>query len=129
MRSISLLVLLFSLLSGSLSAQDFDQRLLEAYSLEELKTMEQNNPQELILMEKFAHNGFLVMDYPKEKKGALDPSTALKISDLTEFNPLAFSLKPHDHARIYYPIVGEPGKMIAILPRTELAKLSIEKSK
>ena len=106
--------------TGTLSAQDFDNRLLAGFSLEELEAMQADNPDELKLMEVFAKEGFLIMDYPKQKKGALDPSTALSIADLEKFNPLAFELKPHDHARIYYPIAGNDAKMIAILPRTEL---------
>lgn len=129
MRFAILLFLSFTILSGSLSAQDFDQRLLAAFSVEELKTMQVDDPQELKLLEAFAYKGYLVMDYPKEKKGALDPSTALSIEDLAQFNPLAFGLRPHDHARIYYPIIGESAKMIAILPKTELANLTTEPSK
>ena len=111
---------MFFLFVGGAAAQDFDARLLEGFSMEELKTMQSENPEELKLMTAFADHGFLLMDYPKQKKGALDPSTAIEIKEMSSFNPLAYGFRPHDHARIYYPIVGMPGKMMAILPITEL---------
>jgi hypothetical protein len=121
MRSVCLLLLTVSIFSGIVTAQEFDSRLLAGFSQQELQTMKADNPAELSLMEAFANRGFAIMDYPKQKKGALDPSTALTIDDLETFNPLEFGLKPHDHARIYYPITGQPDKMMAILPRTELS--------
>lgn len=120
MRFFSILFLLLFALGSELAAQNFNALLLEGFSVEELETMRTNDPAELAEMTAFAEKGFIFMDYPKEKKGALDPSTALKIDDVAKFNPLSFDLRPHDHARIYYPIVGQPGKMVAILPRTEL---------
>jgi hypothetical protein len=91
--------------------------------------MVNEDPKELAVMTVFALQGFEFTDYPKEKKGALDPSTALTIADEATFNPLAFDLKPHDHARFYYPIAGEPTKMVVILPRTELTSIIKASSK
>lgn len=91
--------------------------------------MVNEDPNELAMMTAFASHGFQFADYPKEKRGALDPSTALTIADKATFNPLAFDLKPHDHARFYYPIAGEPSKMVVILPRTELTSIIKASSK
>jgi hypothetical protein len=120
MRTLYAFVFVLTCTIGTLAAQEFDQRLLAGFTVEELNTMKAENPDELELMKVFCKEGFKVMDYPKEKKGALDPSTALDVNDLSVFNPLVYGLRPHDHARIYYPLKGNNDKMIAILPRTEL---------
>ncbi len=127
MRTLYLFSFLLLASTGSIFAQDFDERLLVGFTQAELESMAKEDPAELDLMTVFSTRGFGFVDYPKEKEGALDPSTALTIADYTSFNPLAFGLKPHDFARIYYPIVGESSKMLVILPRTEL-KLMINAS-
>lgn len=129
MRTLYILSFLFLTSTGAIFAQDFDQKLLAGFSKAELETMVKEDPNELALMTAFATQGFQFADYPKEKKGALDPSTALTITDKSTFNPLAFDLKPHDHARFYYPIAGEPSKMVVILPRTELTSIIKASSK
>jgi hypothetical protein len=129
MRPLYFLSILFLTSTGAIFAQDFDQRLLAGFTVEEVQTMVNEDPKELAVMTAFARQGFEFTDYPKEKKGALDPSTALTIADKATFNPLAFDLKPHDHARFYYPIAGEPTKMVVILPRTELTSIIKASSK
>lgn len=129
MRPLYFLSILFLTSTGAIFAQDFDQRLLAGFTVEEVEIMTNEDPNELVMMTTFAMQGFQFTDYPKEKKGALDPSTALTIADKATFNPLAFDLKPHDHARFYYPIAGEPTKMVVILPRTELTSIIKASSK
>ena len=129
MRTLYILPFLFLTSTGVIFAQEFNQRLLAGFTKAELETMAKEDPNELALMTTFANQGVLFVDYPKEKKGALDPSKSLIVADESTFNPLAFDLKPHDHARFYYPIAGEPSKMVVVLPRTELTMIMKASSK
>ena len=107
---------------GTLSAQDFDQRLLAGFTIEELENMQQNDPSELKLMEIFVERGTVFMDFPKGKDNPLDPNTAIVVEDENNFNPLSFNLKPHKEARLYFPLEGK-NRMVMVLPRTELTQL------
>ena len=84
-----LIVLISLMYSGSmLFAQntEFDSRLLVKYSIEELKKMEVESPDELAFLNYCLDNAFYIGDYPKEKEGKINLDGAKQVENINEIN-------------------------------------------
>ena len=69
------------ILSGTLYAQDFDQRLLKSYSTEELTAMNTQNPQDLTVLNYALNNACYFSEIPKGKE--VPEFKSIELTDLT----------------------------------------------
>lgn len=67
MKLLSSLVVVLLISSVSWSQEKIDKRLLNKYSVEELKSIETNNPNELKILTYALDNGMYLANYSKEK--------------------------------------------------------------
>jgi hypothetical protein len=123
MKNRSVLPLAFALLlSGALTvtAQEFDQRLLVRFSKKELKKMATANDPSLAELTFYLNNGYQIADIPKGKEDGIQQTIDLKSLESKDINLLALNLPQHDFARHYYLIKDFPGKMLILLPKNEV---------
>ncbi|MCF8256096.1 MAG: hypothetical protein K9J06_00985 [Flavobacteriales bacterium] len=122
MRSILLSVITatFVLSAVVAQAQDFDKRLTAKFSKKELTEMAKNDAATLAYWNFYLDNGYQIMDIPKGKEDGIQQSITLKSLDAKDINLLALDLPQHDFARQYYLIEGMSGKMLALLPKSEV---------
>lgn len=105
MKKLILLGILFAF-TATISAQDFDARLLVKYSKAELTDMKANNPEQYNFISDCLDHGFYIANsggkaLSKEVRGEID------IADMDNINFFEFNLEPEENRYLYYKIKGQ----------------------
>ncbi len=99
-------IVLLSASGAVAQEQKIDKRLEKKYSVEELKKIQKENPQQLEYLNFVVEKGFTIMPYPKSKGTPKEISGEVEIKDLKNINIYDLGLDVLKDNWQYYKIKG-----------------------
>lgn len=100
---LTILVLSFFFIQFNSFSQEYDKRLEKIYSIEELKTIQKENPSNIIMLNYALDNAVYISDLPSEKKSEFTKSINYDFKKKPNFIDLGLKIENQNQ---YYRING-----------------------